>query len=164
MTVTVIGTGSDFRRDDGVGPAVARAVWRLRPAGVRVVIENAEASALIDIWAGSELVIVVDAVVGHHDVDSSPQPGRIRRFANLSIAHCGNVTSSHGLGIVDALTLAAVLGREPHRLVIYTVEAHDTSYGSGLSPPVAASVPAVVAGIIDEIDKHTKNAAFSHRR
>ena len=164
MTVTVIGTGNDLRRDDGVGPAAARAVRRLRPAGVRVVIENAEASALINTWAGSELVIIVDAAVGHRDIDSSPQPGRIRRFTNLSLAHCGNATSSHGLSITEALTLAAILGREPHRMVIYTVEAHDTSYGSGLSLPVAAAVPAVVAGIIDEIVRHTQNAAFSHRR
>jgi hypothetical protein len=49
-------------------------------------------------------------------------------------------------------------------MVIYTVEAQDTSCGIGLSPHVAASVPVVVAEIINEVVRHTKNATFSRRR
>ncbi|MDI9914445.1 hydrogenase maturation protease [Rhodococcus sp. IEGM 1379] len=157
MTVTVVGTGNEFRRDDGIGPVVAQTIQRMHPAGVDVAIDSGEASTLLDTWAGSDLVIIVDAVVGTTSAGSPAQPGTIRRITDWSSENSGKLTNSHGLGIMEALALAAALGREPHRVVIYTIEAHDTGYGIGLSPSVAASVPAVVSAAVADITKHTSS-------
>lgn len=155
MTVTVIGIGNDFRRDDGVGLVVAQAIRQLHLAGARVVTTNGEACTLIDTWSGSELAIFVDSDLSTHAVDSSRQPGRIRRLTNLSNEHCGHFTSSHGLGIIEALALGAALDRKPRRVAIYTVEAQDIGFGIGLSPPVAASVSEVVSAIIEETAEYS---------
>ncbi|NMM89590.1 hypothetical protein B2J88_35515 [Rhodococcus sp. SRB_17] len=149
MTVTVVGTGNEFRRDDGVGPIVAQAIQLRNPAGMDVVIDNGEASTLLDTWAGSELVIIVDAVVRNPSAGTA-HPGKVRRITDRSVENFGKLTSTHGLGIMEALALAAALGRQPPHLVIYTIEAQDTGYGVGLSPTVAASVPLVVSAILAE--------------
>ncbi|MCE4263554.1 MULTISPECIES: hydrogenase maturation protease [Rhodococcus] len=164
MTVTVIGIGNDFRRDDGVGLAVAQAIRHLHPAGARVVATNGEASTLIDTWSGSELAVFVDSYLQTHAVDSSRQPGRIRRFTRWPNEHCGHCTSSHGLGIVEALALGAALDRKPRRVAIYTVEAQDIGFGIGLSPPVAASVSVVVSAIIEEIVNPAKIPSSNRSR
>lgn len=162
MTVTVVGVGNEFRRDDGVGPAVAQAIQRTHPAGVCVLIENGEASALLDAWADSELVIIVDAVAGTPSAVRPAQPGTVRRITNWSSENSGKLSNSHGLGITDALVLAVAMDRAPRHVVIYTIEAYDTGYGVGLSRPVAASVAAVVSAIDEEIANYAKNPR-SHR-
>ena len=153
MTVTVVGAGNEFRRDDGVGPVVARTIQSEHRAGVNVVIDNgSEPSRLLEASTRSDLVIIVDASVCAPSSGSKAQPaGTIRRITDWSREHSGILTSSHGLGILEALALAAALGRETHRVVIYTIEAHDTGYGIGLSPSVAASVSAVLSLIAAEI-------------
>nr|WP_279164135.1 hydrogenase maturation protease [Rhodococcus erythropolis] len=152
MTVTVVGAGNEFRRDDGVGPVVARTIQSEHQAGVNVVIDNGEPSRLLETSTRSDLVIIVDASFCAPSSGSQPQPaGTIRRITDWSRENSGILTSSHGLGIMEALALAAALGREPHRVAIYTIEAHDTDYGIGLSPSVAASVPAVLSLIAAEI-------------
>ncbi|WP_072844693.1 hypothetical protein [Rhodococcus tukisamuensis] len=80
-----------------------------------------------------------------------PQPGRIYRVAASSALGSAQPTSSHGLGITAALALAAALGREPRRAVVYAVEADDLGYGIGLSPAVSAALPLVIASVAAEI-------------
>lgn len=59
-------------------------------------------------------------------------------------------TSSHGLGVPEAVELGEALDRLPERLVVLTVEAADIGYGLGLTEPVAAAVPALVADVLAE--------------
>ena len=61
----VIGVGNAWRRDDGAGPAVAAALGG--PC-------TDDPSRLLDLWAGAEHAIVVDAAA------SGAPPGTIRRF------------------------------------------------------------------------------------
>ncbi|MDX8034939.1 hydrogenase maturation protease [Lentzea sp. BCCO 10_0856] len=59
MTAVVIGVGNEFRRDDGVGPAVARAP---AASGVRAEISDGDPVRLMEAWEGAEVVVIVDAV------------------------------------------------------------------------------------------------------
>ena len=52
--------------------------------------------------------------------------------------------ATHGLGVVEAVRLAAALDRLPRALVVLGVEAADVGVGPGLSPQVAAAIPALV--------------------
>ena len=141
----VIGVGNTYRRDDGVGPAVAAAVEALRLPGVRVVRCAAETTAILDAWAGARLAVVVDAAAGG-------TPGRVR--------HCGiddfvehPAVSSHELGIKQAHELAVVLGRAPDSVVVVTVDVTDTGHGVGLSPAVAAALPEAVRVVGAQTEK-----------
>lgn len=128
----VIGVGNELRHDDGAGPAVIEEL-RGRPLkGVTLTVSDGEPSRLIDLWAGADRAVLVDAV------PSSGEPGRIRELDSLGDAPSS--TSSHALGLGVASRLGKVLGRMPAAIRIYTIEGADFGYGAGLCPPVARAV------------------------
>lgn len=139
MTAVVIGLGNTARRDDGIGPAVAAAVAADCPAGVRVLTCAVEPTAILDVWEGADLAVVIDAACGDDVV-----PGRVRRCAIDEVAERGAL-SSHDLDLSQTHQLAVALGRAPGRVVVVTVDAADTGYGEGLSPAVAQALSCAVA-------------------
>ena len=58
--------------------------------------------------------------------------------------------STHGMGLIDALTLAETVGRLP-RILVLGLEAHNTEVGSGLSSEVSSHLEDLVDGIADEV-------------
>ncbi|KRE33639.1 hypothetical protein ASG82_21385 [Mycobacterium sp. Soil538] len=146
MTAVVIGIGNEFRRDDGIGPAVAEAIRRLdEDVDVRTVSDDP--AALLDAWDGIELAVIVDATAGEGAVG-----GRLRRWAPDQTPPAA--VSSHALDLTAVHALGRVLGRTPQRLVVFTVDAADVGHGVGLTPAVAAAVPRVVSAIVAEIEHH----------
>jgi hydrogenase maturation protease len=57
-----------------------------------------------------------------------------------AIVHAGRNTSSHGLGVEQAVELARALGRLPRQLVVVGVEAAHFGTGPELTPAVAAAI------------------------
>lgn len=149
----MIGIGNPFRRDDGVGPAVAAEVQRLSLAGVRVLTASDDPAALIDAWAGADLAVVVDAAV-MTAAGANTTAGRIRRWTPGS-ADPPVPVSSHALDLPTTYALSQVLGRVPQRLVVLAVEAAEVGFGVTLTPAVAAAVPTVVAAVLAEIGQVT---------
>jgi hydrogenase maturation protease len=149
----VIGVGNPFRRDDGIGPAVAAGIARQHLPGVRVVISDGEPSGLIEAWSGAGLAVIVDALHGWPGPGrpGAAAPGRVHRVTAAELETGGHAGSSHGLGLPDAFRLARALGRQPGRAVILAVEAADVRAGPGLSPAVAAALPDVVAAVAAEL-------------
>jgi hydrogenase maturation protease len=142
----VIGVGNPYRHDDAVGLLVADAVAE---RGGHAVQSDGEPAGLMLAWEGADLAVLVDAVLCQPST-----PGRVHRTPALPAAHGG--TSSHGLGIPDAVALATVLGRLPRRLVVYAVEAADVSLGVGLSEPVARAVPWLIGQVSGELGVRLK--------
>ncbi|MEE1784939.1 hydrogenase maturation protease [Streptomyces sp. SP17BM10] len=162
--IVVIGVGNDFRRDDGVGWAVVArlaegAERQPLPAGTALAVSDGDPARLIGLWEGAVLAIVVDAAHAHPGL-----PGRVHRLEldTEGLSPAGGATSSHGLGLGEAVELARVLGRLPGRLVVYAVEGADTSLGTGLSTPVAATVEPLVRRIVKDLAPHRGPAA--HRK
>jgi hydrogenase maturation protease len=128
----VIGVGNSWRRDDGAGPAVARAVggpWTADPA------------QLLDLWAGARRAIVVDAAA------SGAPVGTIHRFDATAAPLPADSTraSTHAFGVADAVELARVLDRLPEELLVFAVEGEDFSIGAELTAGVARAVAALAA-------------------
>ena len=143
--IALIGVGNRYRRDDGVGPRVVAEIDRQHLPGVTCTVAGGEPTELIEAWRGAQLAIVVDAVV----CDPST-PGWIHRTSGESWRH-SSAASTHGLGVPEALRLAAALHQTPGRLVIFAVQAADVSLGVGLSPAVAAAVPALTSAVLAEL-------------
>jgi hydrogenase maturation protease len=120
----VIGIGNSFRRDDGVGLAVADEIAKRGLPGVRVMTAIGEPGAILDAWSGVELAVVVDAAVGE-----AGTPGRIRRWTP---------------GDVEGPAV-------PDRLVVLSVDVADVDQGPGLTPAVEAAVPEVVNAVLTEL-------------
>jgi hydrogenase maturation protease len=145
--VVVIGVGNEFRRDDGVGPAIVAGLRYRVPPGVRLVISDGEPARLIEEWTGAALAVVVDAVRAEPS-----QPGRTHRFVlDRPRAGAPRPASSHGLGLDEAIGLALALDRMPGRLIVHAIEALDLTQGTGLTAPVAAAADAVTAAVLHDV-------------
>ncbi|MFJ8827727.1 hydrogenase maturation protease [Streptomyces sp. NPDC102467] len=158
--IVVIGVGNEFRHDDGLGPAVItrlgeRAVARPLPVGTALTTCDGEPGRLLGLWENAELAVVVDAA---HS--APPHPGRVHRL-DLDSAELGRVsaTSSHGLGLGEAVELSRVLGRLPAHLVVYAVEGVDRTVGTGLSEAVARQVDTLADSVEADIGRHRSAAA-----
>ncbi|MDX3387212.1 hydrogenase maturation protease [Streptomyces niveiscabiei] len=158
--VAVIGVGNEFRHDDGVGWAV---IARLReragergrerplPPGTTLATCDGDPGRLIGLWDGAALAVVVDAAHAHPGT-----PGRVHRLAlDRGRLAPPSATSSHGLGLGEAVELARILDRLPEHLIVYAVEGADGSFGEGLSPAVAAAVPAVARSVENDLARAT---------
>lgn len=145
--VVVIGIGNGWRRDDGAGPAVVQAAASRLPAGTRVVELDGEPARVVETWDGADLAVVVDAV------RTGAPPGTVHRFdpACEGIPVPAGPGSSHSLGASDAYHLGRALGRLPGRVVIIGVEVADVGPGAGLTPEVAAALPAAVAAVVEHV-------------
>ncbi|WP_051193075.1 hydrogenase maturation protease [Nocardia jiangxiensis] len=113
----VAGIGNEYRHDDGIGPRVAEALAGPALPDVPVAVCDGEPTDLMDIWSGVDLAVVVDAALCRPS-----HPGRIHRTTVESLSSVA-ATSSHALGLREAITLARLLGRLPGELVVIVVEA-----------------------------------------
>jgi hydrogenase maturation protease len=123
----LIGVGTAWRGDDAAGLAVARQLGGLAHEG--------DAIALIDAWAGARRVILVDAAA------SGAPPGTVHHFdAAVPLPARAMRSSTHALGVPEAIELGRALGQLPARLEVYAIEGGDFTLGAELTPPVAVAV------------------------
>jgi hydrogenase maturation protease len=140
----VIGLGNEFRRDDGFGPAVVRALRGRLPAGTGVAAV-ADTVDLLTVWDGARLAVVVDLTLR-----TPAAPGRMHRL-DLGGHDAAGTSGGHGVDVGAALALARILGTGPERVVLYAVEGADVGAGVGLSPAVRRAVPVAVEAIESEL-------------
>ncbi|MFC6238158.1 hydrogenase maturation protease [Longivirga aurantiaca] len=132
MTGLIIGLGNAARGDDAIGVEVARRIAAQGLDGVEVA-ETDDPTGLLDLWAGAESAVVVDAMVSHGS------PGTVACFDVAVDRLPGDGWSAggtHALGLAAAVELSRALGTLPARLVIVGVEAQDMAAGAGLSSAV----------------------------
>jgi hydrogenase maturation protease len=145
VSVLVIGVGNVYGGDDAAGVLAAE---QLRDEGVAVRVCEAEPSRLVDAWSGADTVYVVDAV------SSGAAPGTIHRFdaaeGHLPAPIFGS-SSTHALGVADAVELARVLGRLPSRTVVYGIEGATFDAGAAVTPAVSEAAARVAEAILEEV-------------
>jgi hydrogenase maturation protease len=145
VAVTVIGVGNAYRSDDAAGLVVAR---RLRARGVDAVEQEGEPVALLEAFADRDAVVVIDAV------RSGAAPGTVHRVdvsERPLPAELGGASSTHAVGVGEAIELARVLNRLPPRVVVFGVEGERFEAGTGLSAAVTAAVDPLVDAILAEL-------------
>jgi len=139
--VVVIGVGNPDRGDDGVGLVVAGIAGAILGVRVRTAIDPFD---IVDAWGFADRVVLVDATRG------ASKPGEITTFEVGSdpFPVVFPSSSTHGLGVADAVALGRALGQMPRRLVVVGVEGESFD-GSGLSPVVADAVDAAVGRVLE---------------
>jgi hydrogenase maturation protease len=142
MTV-VIGYGHPDRCDDCAGLLVVRG---LRATTINCVEVYADGLELLDAWSGFDRAIIVDAVV------SGAKPGTIYRWhAEKLQAGIAHPLSTHGFGLVEAITLAGFLSLLPQKLEVIGIEAAHFEYGRQVSKEVATAARSVVRELTAEL-------------
>jgi hydrogenase maturation protease len=147
MRALVIGVGNPWRADDAVGLEVARRLRRTLADGIEVLEREGEPTALIEAWQSAEAVWLVDAV------RSGAPPGTVHRLDASKQELPGDLfrTSTHHLGLAEAVELARALGRLPERVVVYGIEGADFDAGGGLTNEVDAAAERVSAAVRKEV-------------
>jgi hydrogenase maturation protease len=138
----VVAVGNRLRRDDGVGPEVADRLPQTIAAPAAIVHSD-DVLSLVDRWAGEDLVIAIDAV------RSGAPPGTLYQIdaTTTPLPAEWSFASSHQVGLAHAVEFSRALNRLPARLIVVGIEAGDFDHGTGLSPEVAAAVPAAAATV-----------------
>jgi len=148
--VWVVGVGNTLARDEGVGPV---AVERLKaePLPARVVLLDAGTDLLAAMteFVDAGHVILIDAM------RAGGAPGTIYRLTLEELeervqAGTSNL-SAHGLGVVEAVSLARVAGMRVPPTVVFGVEPGEVALGEGLSSPVEVAMKRLIAAVRQEI-------------
>ena len=147
--VVIAGLGNEYRRDDGVGPLVARRAAASAARPVEVLGPLSDPLELLGRWDGASLAVVVDAV------QSGSTPGTLRVVELDPLAGDGDArpaTSTHGIDLVGVVRLAVAVDGAPRRVVVVGIEGRDFGRGVGLTPDVAAAVPAAVGRVVELVE------------
>lgn len=144
----LVGVGHRDRADDGAGPAVVDEVRRRGGCGTEeprfdTLVREGDLADLALCWDGYDDVTIVDACHTGRPAGSvvAVDPEHIVGGASFS---------THGIGLGEAITLAARLGRLPAVIRVVGVEGRHFGWGP-LSPEVASAIPTIADGLIETV-------------
>ena len=146
--VRVIGCGNIEAGDDALGLLAVQLARPRLPVGIEVV-EAGLSLRVLDLLDGVDAVVIADAV---RTPGGERAPGTLIRAdggPDGLPAELRGSLSSHGLGLAEAVGLAAALGPLP-RVVFLGIEAADLTAGAPLSPAVQDTMPALVDAVVAE--------------
>jgi hydrogenase maturation protease len=145
MRTLVLGLGNELAGDDAVGVLAARAVREDLADAADVVESSASGMALIEVLAGYERAVVVDAIM-----TGKSAPGTI---TEMGMDEVGRVVapSVHQAGLPELAAVAERLGLGfPSRTRVLAVEVVDPhTLGAPLSAPVVAALEEVARRVRD---------------
>ena len=150
MSVLILGIGNILLGDEGIGVRAVEALLERYdlPDEVEVIDGGTTGMGLLDLIAGRERVILVDAV------KTGAQPGTIVRLEGHAIPPgLRQRISPHQQGIGDVLAVLTLLGDAPKELVVIGIEPADLDFGVGLSPVIEAELDALVAAVVAELSR-----------
>ncbi|ALC18029.1 hydrogenase maturation protease [Desulfuromonas soudanensis] len=143
----IIGIGNPLMGDDGIGIAAVAALEKEGvPEGVDIIDGGTGGLTLLTLMEGAKRVILVDAV------ETGSPPGTILRLAgeDLEPETAASSLSLHSGGLPEVLALGRALGTLPP-LILFGVQPHSVEVRLGLSDPVAAALPPLLALIREEL-------------
>lgn len=119
----------------------------LLPPDVEVVEREGEPTSLIETWAATDAIWIVDAVA------SGSPPGTVSRIdtSAADVPQRFGAGTTHHFSLGEAIAMARALGRLPETVVVFGIEGERFDLGEGLTPAVAAAVPRVCEAIEQEV-------------
>ena len=139
----IIGCGNELRGDDAAGLLVAR---HLRSLGLNACEHTGDGLSLIELWKPASEVTLVDAV------SAQGKPGRVRVWDGKAAPLLPEWlrSSSHFLGIAEAIEMARFFGTLPPHLWICGIEGKQFELGTCPCPEVVQAVQQVIGIILNE--------------
>jgi hydrogenase maturation protease len=146
--ILVIGVGNPFRSDDAVGLKVAQRLLPYSGDRLKVIEFASDPLNLWDQWQHYDDVRLIDAV------PLKEQPGRVHQFdaSRKSLPTGLFQSSTHNLGVAEAIELARTLGKLPRKFMVYGIEGKKFSFGQILSPEMDAAIEEIVSEILSLVE------------
>ena len=149
MRIAVYGIGNILMSDDAVGPTIARtldAEWSLSDG---VVVEDL-GTPTIELpahVAGFDAVVFIDAVAA-----TAPAGSIIVYSREQILAHPpGLRVGPHDPSLRETLLTLDLVGNGPQHVVLVGIVAESAKMGLGLTPAVAAAIPAAIEQTLLEL-------------
>ncbi len=147
MKILVLGLGNELLSDDGVGILAARRLRTLLEHQAEVIESSLSGIALLELFAGHEKAIVMDAVrTGRYPA------GTLLEFVPAAL---GAVVgpSPHYSGLPEIIALARQLEIEfPEEIKVFALETADMStVGGSLSERVAAAITPMTDRVMKQV-------------
>ena len=144
----IVGIGNRARGDDAAGLEVARRLMSHPLRGWEIRETDGEPTRLMEMWNGRERVIAVDAVV-----TGNAPVGTVHQWdaSETQLPTLGNVSSSHALGLSEAIELARVLNQLPPKVRVIGIEGTSYEMSENISPAVEKAIGDVVKKLRQEI-------------
>jgi hydrogenase maturation protease len=146
--IAIIGIGNSFRGDDGAGWAVIEVLERKMPAQIKLSKIRGEIAEILEYFENYPAIYLIDACVGNAPA------GTWKRLDALvdPVDFEQPQTSTHGLSLSHAISLAKNLNQLPSKLIIYAIYGNHYATSQGLSSKVAEAIPCIVQSILKEED------------
>jgi len=147
MKILILGLGNEFFGDDGIGICAVRALAPEIKSQVDIVESSLHGVALIDLLAGYDRVIIVDAI----QTGSHPAGTLIELDASeLRPVSC---PSPHYAGLPEMIQIARELDLEfPVRIKILAVEINTPfTFGSVISSAILSTVKKINERVVDQL-------------
>jgi hydrogenase maturation protease len=147
--VGVLGIGNVLMGDDALGPHVVKLLEARWEPDEKLALLDAGTPGL-DLTA---YLAELDAVVVVDVVKATGAPGEVRRYGKEELVERPPILalSPHEPGLREAILNADFLGVAPRAIRLVGVIPASVDYRLGLSDPVRAALPAVVAAIGEEL-------------
>jgi hydrogenase maturation protease len=149
MKIMILGIGNILMKDEGVGVRVIEYMKNLDlPKEIELMDGGTSTPLLFPYFTEINHLIVIDAVKG------KMPPGSIYRLKLEDLLPPGETSVSlHDLGLIDALHMAAQIGKQPKTVTIFGIEPKEIDWGMSLSPEIKALLPRMAKLVLAEINK-----------
>lgn len=133
--ITVLGVGNPIMGDDGIGLELLSAVQAACPdPRIEFVDGGTGGMDLIPVVQDARKLLILDAIAGE-------TPGQVRYFTGDQVPRMLSLKlSPHQVGLLDVLTSARLLGREPDVVTAVGIVPESIDVRLTLSPVVEAAL------------------------
>ncbi len=148
----ILGVGNRLRQDDAAGPFVIdRLKEKELPSHVTLLEDKGEPANLMNGWKTCETLILVDSVLSGEPI------GTIHRadLSNDPLPNTFGQTSSHAIGLAEAVELGRAMGNLPARVLFYGIEGRRFEIGQAISPEVEQALDPLAEKILKTINDIT---------
>ncbi len=150
-SIKIIGLGNPCCGDDAVGVEIARQLQSMRNDSVVIVEGGLTGLNLLHEMEGIHTLILVDAVQSGAEVGTIVRLRIPADFPSLQNLHWGSsLSSTHAIGLLEALQLAETLNVLPPETLLYGIELGHLNKGEALSPQVKTSMATVIHRIFTQ--------------
>ncbi len=148
MRIVVLGIGNILMSDEGVGVRSVEELARRYdlPPEVEVIDGGCSGMEMLDDLARADHLVIVDAV------EAEVSPASIVTLRGDEVPAFFTVKlSPHQVGLCDVLAALRLIDESPDTLTLIGVQPYSLDLALELSPQVAATLPKVVARVVEEL-------------
>ena len=143
----ILGMGNPILSDDGVGLRVINSLnGQLKRPGITVMESSTGGLRLLDLLAGYDRAIIVDAIQ-----TATGKVGQVYRLRPEAFDGTRHATNPHDISFSTALELGKKLGVPlPRHITVFAIEVEDVlTFGEQCTPEVEQAIP-VAADMVEK--------------